>query len=86
MTTQPDQTTHEKLEEMLEVHLNFMAAEILIPHISLLINQARKEGAIEELERLKGIDCFNEPYTWQGDGRPGKLVDIRIKQLKGDKP
>lgn len=59
--------------------------EEFISIVSGFINQARKEAAIEELERLKGIDCFNEPYTWQGDERPGKLVAIRIKQLKEGK-
>lgn len=53
--------------------------------VNQLINQARKEAAIEELERLKHFDSFNEPYTWQGDERPGKLVDIRIKALKEGK-
>lgn len=57
----------------------------LINEVQTLINQARKEAAIEELERLKHFDSFNEPYTWQGDERPGKLVDIRIKALKEGK-
>jgi len=35
---------------------------------------------INELERLKKIDAFNEPYTT--DPRPAKLVSIRIAQLK----
>lgn len=38
------------------------------------------QSKIDELERLKKIDAFNEAYS--NDPRPSRLVSIRIDQLK----
>lgn len=35
---------------------------------------------LDELKRLKKIDCFNEAYTT--DVRPAQQVDIRIEELE----
>lgn len=84
-------TTHEELKKKIDYivlkpaewdEVEYLAAR---RDLLALIDQARREAAIEELERLKHFDSFNEPYTWQGDERPGKLVDIRIQALKEGK-
>lgn len=39
------------------------------------------EARLDELKRLKKIDCFNEAYS--SDPRPSKYIDIRIAELEG---
>jgi len=48
--------------------------------IKQLIMDITTEAKIYELKRLKQLDAFNEVYST--DTRCGKLVDIRIEELK----
>lgn len=47
--------------------------------IMSLIIEAERRGRVDELRRLKKIDCFNVGYSM--DKRPAVHVDYRLKQL-----
>ena len=56
------------------------AKETLRSELQQLIKRETDKARISELEQLKAIDAFNDPYTT--DPRPAKLVSIRLKELK----
>lgn len=66
-------TNPEKGEFDLQTHINLFQE---------LITKEIKQARIDELKRLKAIDCFNEPYTT--DPRPAKLVLVRLAELNKD--
>lgn len=84
-------TTQEKLDEITEFIELFVPEDQERARLNLehLIDQARKEGAIEELEAISGYS-LGLVYTSSGVDKSQRNwtpipVDERIKQLKGDK-
>lgn len=73
-------TTHEKLEEILDA----------IGDLTNLIDQARTEGAIEEIEHLctissGGFDLDEDGYPLYFIDMDSNEIDDRIKALKEGK-
>ena len=89
MTTQSDNTDLDsKLDEILQTDENLMditkplddAALMSRSHLKTQIKHLITQARIDELQRLKKIDAFNEAYST--DPRPSRHITIRIAELK----